>query len=368
MFVNPRTKNTWPTEKLIWRAPDDGQYLNLELGQGLTADDIDHNKDSLWRYSKALRLDQSYSISSGEGWTPLVSHRWGQLDVLFKLEYFSPSGSFKDRGISVLLSYLRQYGVKKIVEDSSGNVGASIATYSALGGFDCVIVAPSSAPKPKLAQIEAMGAKLCLVEGSRDQVAEKAVQLSESRFYASHSWHPYFLEGTKTIAFEIWEQCRGSLPDNIIAPLGQGGNILGCYIGFLELFNSGVISKMPRLFGVQAENCAPIHWAANSEKHSLEPKVTLADGIASAEPVRCEEILKALRESEGTTVAVSEENIVKAMHLVHKMGFYVEPTSAAALAGLTELSSEGTICKDEKTLVILTGSGLKATDVVRAHL
>lgn len=364
-YRNPRTGGTWPVTEALWRAPDDGEYVNLTPGRGLSREEIDTGAHSLWRYRAALRLPAAPERTLGEGWTPIVTARWDGVDILMKMEFLMPSGSFKDRGTAVMLNYLKQVGVTDILEDSSGNAGASVATYAAALGMKSRIFVPVAAPAPKRYQMAAMGADVVAVEGSRDDVANAALDASNSAFYAGHNRQAFFLEGTKTLAFEIWEQLGFRTPDNIVIPMGQGSNVMGCHMGFSELLACGVIDAMPRIYGVQAINAAPYYtaYAAGSDTPvPITPKPTIADGIASARPVRLREVLLAVRQSEGALLAVSEEAIVAALRDLLQDGFFVEPTTAAAAAGLRQLLSEGTIRAGETTVVILTGSGLKAVE------
>jgi threonine synthase len=195
-------------------------------------------------------------------------------------------------------------------------------------------------------------------------VAEAALRQAAGIFYASHNWQPLFVEGVKTLAYELWEQLGFRAPDNVVVPLGYGSNVLGCERGFAELLRGGEIATPPRLFGVQAANCAPYHVAFQAGVDRLVPTTvtpTVAEGIASARPTRVGEVLRAVRESGGAIVAVTEAEIVEALRGLAARGLYVEPTSAAAAAGLTQLVARGAIRPRETTVLVLTGSGLKAS-------
>ena len=362
-YVNPRTNKAWPTETPLWRAPDDGGYVNLTAGSGLSPGDIDRDEASLWRYRQALRLPGPPLRSLGEGWTPLVDGTWDGMAVHMKSEFLMPSGSFKDRGTAVMLNHLAQCGVIDILEDSSGNAGASIATYGAALGLRARIFVPASAPAPKRYQMAAMGAEVVPVPGTRDDVAQAVLADVDERFYAGHNHQPFFLEGTKTLAFELWEQLGFKVPDNIVIPLGQGSNVMGCYIGFGELRARGEIAAIPHIFGIQAANAAPAYAAyatGRDQPVEIEIQPTIADGIASARIVRLPEVLDAMRASGGGCVAVSEAEIIAALRQFTHQGFFIEPTCAAAGAGLSKLIADGAVKPGDITVVILTGSGLKA--------
>jgi threonine synthase len=370
-YINPRTGATWPIAEPLWKAPDDGGYVNLTPGDGLAPDDIDGAEHSFWRYRSAVRLPKPLETTLGAGWTPLLQTDWNGAPVRMKADYLMTSGSFKDRGTAVMLNYLKQVGVTSILEDSSGNAGASAATYAAALGLGCRIMVPAAAPAAKKIQMAAMGAEVVAIDGSRDDVANAALAESDRSFYASHNHQPFFLEGTKTLAFELWEQLGYRAPDCVVAPLGQGSNIMGCHIGFRELQAAGQIDSLPRIYAVQAANCAPYHAAFESggvEPIAITPQPTIADGIASATPVRLREVLAAVRETGGATLAVSEDEIVAGLAQLARRGFFVEPTTGAAAAGLTRLLDEGAIEPGQSVAVILTGSGLKAVEKIGAAL
>ena len=168
--------------------------------------------------------------------------------MLYKLEFMMPTGSFKDRGMTVMVSYLKSRGLDRVLEDSSGNAGASLAAYAAAAGMGCRILVPETASYPKIAQIAAGGADVVTIKGSRQDVAEAALRQSAEIFYASHNWQPFFLEGTKTLAYELWEQSGFQAPDNLVVPLGYGSNVLGADRAFAELEHTGEIAAGPRIF------------------------------------------------------------------------------------------------------------------------
>jgi len=278
-----------------------------------------------------------------------------------------PTGSFKDRGTAVMLNHLLEVGVGPIHEDSSGNAGASIATYAAAAGLACRIFVPATAPRGKIVQIAATGAAVEAIPGSRQDVTEAALAAINASFYASHNWQPFFIEGTKTLAYELWEQLGFAVPDNILVPTGYGSNILGLDRGFDELRRRGETTRMPRLFAVQAANCAAFaaSWDAGGEGHvPFSAAPTIADGIATVKPVRVAEVLAAIHQSNGDVVAVPEEEIGPALRRLGRLGLYVEPTAATAAAALSQLLADGTISPGETTVTVLTGHGLKAAEAI----
>jgi threonine synthase len=364
----PSCGATVAADRPLWRCAC-GSHLNLAPGVGLLRGDIVAGEASLWRYRAALALAGSPRVTLGEGWTPLVERRWDGAQVLFKLESQMPTGSFKDRGTAVMLNHLLTVGVGAIHEDSSGNAGASLATYAAVCGIACTIYVPATAPRGKIVQIAASGATVRAIPGTRQDVTAAALAAAEEggSFYASHNWQPFFIEGTKTLAYEVWEQLGFAVPDNIVVPTGYGSNILGLERGFDELLRRGEIARRPRLFAVQAANCAALAaaWTAGAEDYvPFQPQATIADGIATVRPVRTREVLAALRRSGGGVVAVPEERIAQALTALGRLGLFVEPTAATAAAALTLLLAVGTIAPHETTVAVLTGHGLKATDAI----
>ena len=365
-YIDSATGKTYPLDAPRWRG-ESGGHLNLAEAPGLLRADIDTAARSLWRYRKALLVDAASAVSLGEGWTPLVHGVWDGVPVAFKLEFTMPTGSFKDRGMTVMVSYLKSRGVTSVLEDSSGNAGASLSAYCAAAGMRCRILVPETASYPKIAQIAAYGADVVTIKGSRQDVADVALAMSQELFYASHNWQPFFAEGTKTLAYELWEQLGFRAPDNVVVPVGYGANVLGCDRGFSELLRNGEIGRTPRLYGIQAANCAPYHAAFSAGVEHFVPapvSPTIAEGIASSKPTRMREVLAPVRGSGGEIVAVTEDEIVRALGALAKMGFYVEPTSAAAAAGLSRLIARGTIRKGENIVLVLTGSGLKASESI----
>jgi len=363
-YIDSVTGAAYPLDEPRWRG-DSGGHVNLAQAPGLGRGEIDGATHSVWRYRKALLVDAAHAVSLGEGWTPLVRGDWDGVPVLFKLEFMMPTGSFKDRGMTVMVSYLKSRGITEVLEDSSGNAGASLSAYAAAAGMRCRILVPETASYPKIAQIAACGADTVTIRGTRQDVADAALAMSREVFYASHNWQPFFAEGTKTLAYELWEQLDFRAPDNVVAPVGYGANILGCDRGFSELARRGEIARMPRLYGIQAANCAPYHAAFQAGVEHFVPSPvapTVAEGIASSKPTRMREVLAPVRASGGAIAAVTEDEIVRALAALAKRGLYVEPTSAAAAAGLSQLIARGAIGRDQTTVLVLTGSGLKASE------
>ena len=358
-YLDPRTGRTYPLDTPRWCGDDQAPLLLTPLA-GITRDAIRAEDRSLWRYAAALPFIPDDPITMGEGCTPLVPRVIGGASALLKCEWFMPTGSFKDRGASVMLSLLRAQGVTDVLEESSGNGGAAVSAYAAAGGMAATIFVPASTSPAKTVQSRASGAAIQLIPGSRQDCADAALAESARIFYASHNWHPYFLHGTKTLAYELWEDLGFVAPDNVIVPCGAGSNVLGCWLGFSELFRIGQIAKLPRIWAAQPANCGPIARAALGLP-AVDAKPTIAEGTAIAQPIRLAECLNALRESQGGAVLVEEAEIAAAALSLARSGIYVEPTCAQAAAAYDLLRAQGRIAERETTVVVLTGTGLKAT-------
>ncbi|WP_066412142.1 threonine synthase [Halorubrum aethiopicum] len=347
-------------------------------------------RPGLWAFEDFLAVgdDPADRVTLGEGSTPLVdadgtasgagdapADPW---NAEFKLEYVFPTGSFKDRGATTTLTRARELGVDRVVEDSSGNAGAAIATYAARAGIDAEVYVPADVKAAKLRAIRRAGATPVRVEGSRADVTDACVAAVEGggdpddpdspdgsgtgpAWYASHAWSPAFFEGTATVAYEIARQRDWDAPDAVVTPLGHGTLFLGAYRGFRRLREAGWIDEVPRLYGAQAAGTAPIVRELHGPE-AADPdgkRNEAADGIRIAEPVRREEILEAIRETGGDAVAVTGAAGDRELDRLHAAGFYTEPTCAVAPAALRDLRSSGAIDDDEEVVVPLTGSGLK---------
>jgi threonine synthase len=350
-----------PLDDIRWRC-DCGGLLDIAWEPALDPDAIVTRQPSLWRYRDALPLIEACApVTLGEGFTPLLPMTFDSQTVWVKQDHLFPTGSYKDRGASVLVSQVRGLGVERVVEDSSGNAGSAIAAYCAHAGIQCTIYVPESTSPAKLEQIQAYGAKLVRVPGSREDTARAVWEAAQTAYYASHSWNPFFFHGTKTFAYEVVEQLNWRAPDSVVLPVGNGTLLLGAAIGFEELRRAGIIRHRPRLVGVQAAACAPLCRAYHAQAYEVPAATrgqTMAEGIAIAEPVRGEQILQAVRQSGGTMIAVEEDAIDAALHDLWRQGFYVEPTAAATIAGLRQYLRD--LDRDESIVSVLTGHGLKA--------
>ena len=316
-----------------------------------------------------LPLSETGSIvSMGEGNTPTVAlpavgRELGLERLYGKLEFLNPTGSYKDRGTSVMLAAVSEHGVREVVEDSSGNAGASVAAYSARSGMKAHVFVPAGAPEAKLKQIRVHGAEVHAIEGTREATTETAVSFAREQrlVYASHALSPYFPEGTKTFAYEIYQEYGRELPMHIVFPVGNGGLLLGAWRGFQELLEGGRIDRIPRLHCVQSTAVMPIAAAHNGAAwDGGQATKTIAGGISVAAPPRQGQVLEALRATGGDALAVDDQDILRFQRLLAEGdGIHAEPTSAAAFAGLERLISECSVLEGDAVLVPVTGSGLK---------
>ena len=350
----------------VWRCSCGG-ILDLKFTPFLDTKKIKSNLPDMWRYRDAIPIGEDKNIVSfQEGFTPLLEVETGEGKLLVKQDHLFPTGSYKDRGASVLISKVIELGIKKVVEDSSGNAGAAVAAYCAKAGIECDIYVPESTSAGKLAQIELYGANLHKVPGSREKTAEAVMEAAEKHYYASHSWNPWFFQGTKTFAYEVCEQLGWNSPDVVILPAGNGTLFLGAFIGFKELKFAGLIKKIPKMIAVQTSNCAPLYKSYLNrlkESSKIESVKTLAEGIAIADPIRGAQILEAVRETEGAVIAVTEDEIKYSLRNMMNRGYYIEPTTAAVIAGAVNFQNKNRDSLQGKTLVtVFTGHGLKSTD------
>ncbi len=316
----------------------------------------------MWRYREVIPIkDDRNIVSFNEEATPLIEIQIEKKSVLFKMDFLFPTGSFKDRGASVLVSKIKELNIKKVLIDSSGNAGSAISAYCAKAGIECMVLVPHNTSEEKLNQIKAYGAKLHIVRGDRDETARVALKLAERIYYASHYYNPYFFQGTKTFAYEVAEQLNWKVPDVVVLPIGNGTLLLGTFIGFKELLNQKLIKKIPKLVAVQAQNCAPIYRMFKNNTNcllDLAIKPTIAEGISVGRPPRANQIILAVKESKGTILMVTEKEIKQAWKEICLSGIYIEPTSATAVAGIKKYLK--TSKKGELIVSTFTGTGLKS--------
>ncbi|MCC6045147.1 MAG: threonine synthase [Desulfurococcaceae archaeon] len=329
----------------------------------------------VWRYRELLPLAEWVNpVSLGEGGTPLVRvDRAADPHVFVKFEGSNPTGSFKDRGMTVGVTIAKGLGVEGVVVASTGNTAASAAAYAARAGLRCLVYLPrGGVARGKLAQALLHGAEVVEVEGFFDDalelVLEEYVERSYSKLYPLNSVNPWRLEGQKTLAFELVDEL-GNTPDVVVVPVGNAGNISAIWKGFRELRDLGVISGTPRMIGVQATGAAPLAktWSTGSrELQVVEEPRTIASAIRIGRPVNWVKALKAVEESRGALLTVSDEEILEAIKMLARLeGLGVEPSSAASLAGYLKALEEGLVDRGETVVLVATGHALKDPDIVR---
>ncbi len=345
---------------------DCGGYLRLVGAKAPKIEDLKSREQTLWRYAEAIPVFED-RVSLGESVTPLLSTDLFGHTCFLKLDYLLPTGSKKDRGMAVMVSGLKSWGVQSVVEDSSGNAGASLSAYCGKAGIDREIYVPAYTSAGKAAQIAVYGARLRKVEGTREDTAEAAMEAGTRSFYASHRWSPLFEHGVKTYVYEIWEQMGYDLPDVLIAPCGNGSLISSAFDAIVEIRSSYPSTRLPRIVAVQADACAPLAtaWAQGLEDAApIQKGETAAEGIAIAFPIKAREVIGAVRNTGGAFVTVTDHELWNGLHTLAHQGVFVEPTSATVVAAFKKLVSDGWIRLDDKVVMEMTGSGLKATDKV----
>ncbi|MGQ9506305.1 MAG: pyridoxal-phosphate dependent enzyme [Candidatus Bathycorpusculaceae bacterium] len=349
------------TNLLDFRCPKCSQPLELQTFADFKAEKIIDKDYTLWRYAPFFPyVKKENIITVGEGWTPLVEF---SDHVYFKLENLNPTGSFKDRGSTVLFSALQKL-VKEaggyICEDSSGNAGASMAAYAARAGLKAKIYVPENVSGPKFNQIQFYGAEVIKVSGTRSKVAEKAQKAEKGKFYVGHILHPLFRNGIRSLAYEMAEQFGWHVPERIYLPVSAGTLLLGVISGFRHLMDSQVIANMPKIVACQTQQVSPLYHKFKNLSYALPEKITsIADALVSVNPPLLELMVKKLREADGDAVLVGESEIFEAFMELAGKGFFVEPSSAVAYAAYKKQLLSNEVSKSDEVVIILTGMGLK---------
>jgi threonine synthase len=369
-YVCPECATSTPITPTVWRC-DCGSPLDLSpLPPAPVV--VDDAERSLWRYRAALAFDGPAigwrSVTLGEGVTPLVSAETGgeaveggAADVRFKLDFLMPSLSYKDRGAAVLVTQAAAMGVERLVADSSGNAGVAIAAYAARAGIAAEVFVPAATSPKKVSQLRAFGASVRQIEGSRPDAAAAAVERVEATgaFYASHVYNPFFLEGTKTFAYEVWEQLGRQVPTTVVLPAGNGTLLLGAALGFAELVAAGAARQAPRLVAVQSALCDPVAAAwAGRDADLTGWTATVAEGIAIPTPPRLGQMVAAVRASGGVFLTATDEAILAARAELWSRGIDVEPTAAAVWAAWQAWPEAR--AATGPVIIALSGAGLKA--------
>lgn len=315
-----------------------------------------NNGSGMWAYSGLFDVFNVEETYLGEGQTPLIQREVEGHKFFAKMESLNPSGSFKDRNAAYLTAILKKFGIKQVIEDSSGNAGAALAFYCAAFGIDAHIFVPENTSGPKIRQIKNCGARISYIAGERVNAQKAALQLSASGdgIYASHAALPFGVAAYATIAFEVFEQL-GKLPKRIFAPIGHGSLFYGLLLGF-EVVAKYYALKRPAMIGVQPAVCAPLVKAWHKEVFNYQKGKSLAEGAVIARPVRGDDILKALIPGYDELIEIEETDITEAVLTLARSGLYVEPTSALVYAALKKLD----LPENDLNVLVFTGNGLKS--------
>jgi threonine synthase len=345
---------------LDWRCVACGAPLELSDEPPFDPALIRREDWTMWRYGALLPVERRVTL--GAGGTPLIESEADGLPVWAKLDYANPTGSYKDRGTETMMSYLLGHGVGQVVEDSSGNAGASVAMYAGAAGVRAQIYAPAAAPLGKKRAIAA-AAELVEVAGARAEVTAACLRAVEAgAAYATHAWSPFFIAGQQTLAWELWEQL-GTAPEAVVMPAGQGLLLLGVARGFRALHAAGCIERLPRLYAVQSAACDPFvrgFEAGLPAPVPVTPAPTQADGVVIGQQVRGAQVLAAIRESGGAALRVAEPELLAAHHALARRGLFAEPTSALTWAALPQVRQHLGVGHGGAIVTVLTGHGLKA--------
>jgi threonine synthase len=361
-------QNVCPTDGGIFFA----QYDLQTLKQNFKPESLRGREASLWRYREVL--PDVPPVTLGEGFTPLLpSHEFP--NVWIKDEGLSPTGSFKARGISVAISVARSLGLKKLAMPSAGNAASALAAYAAVSGMEAHIFMPQDVPRANRVECESYGAKVTLVNGLISDCARIVAERKDKEgwFDLSTLKEPYRVEGKKTMAYELFEQLGGKVPDAIIFPCGGGVGVIAMWKAFEEMEQLGWMgAERPKMIAVQAAGCAPLVKAWNEEKGSVEAwpdASTVAAGLRVPRPYGDYLVLQVLKESHGSAVSVTDEEILSSLkHWALVEGIFAAPEGAASLAAYRQLISQktpGVISERDRVILFNTGTGLKYLDVIR---
>ncbi len=366
-----------PPEKRFYVCPECGGLLEIELdlqyiSERLDREALERKPLNVWRYRQFLPIvDESKIVTLQEGGTPLyrcrrLEEKLGIAEFYVKYEGANPTGSFKDRGMTVGVTKALEFGVKTVACASTGNTSASLAAYAAKAGLKCLVILPSGkVALGKLAQAAIHGARIVAVKGNFDRALSLVRQICEKRgdIYLLNSLNPFRPQGQKTIGFEIADQLGWGVPDRLVVPMGNCANIWAIYKGFFELKEVGMIENIPRMVGIQAEGAKPIVDAVRKGIDKFIPvenPETIATAIRIGNPVNGSKAIRAIKRSGGTAESVTDEEIIEAQReLARSEGIGVEPASAAAIAGIKKLIERGEVDRDEKVVCVATGNVLK---------
>lgn len=351
-----------------------GSILEVETEvEDIPRETFENRRDNIWKYKEFLPVNADNRVSLDEGGTPFCKcEKIGKeldVDLYVKVEGSNPTGSFKDRGMSVGTTKAVDLGVNMVGCASTGNTSASLSAYAARAGLKCAVVLPSGkVALGKLAQAMFHGAKVFAIDGNFDDALKTITELAlDGELYLLNSINPFRLEGQKTIGFELVHDLGWESPDRVILPVGNAGNISAIWKGITEFRDAGYIKDTPMMTGIQAVNSAPIANAVKAGEDTVTPVEnpdTIATAIRIGAPVSSVKAMRAIKESNGTAETVTDDEILDAQkYLARTEGIGVEPASAASIAGLKKLVENGDVDKGERVVCIVTGHVLKDPNV-----
>ncbi len=365
------------TDAPNFRCGDCGEPLELPLVQsGSIRRDGGLVQTPIGRYADFFPFAEQPHLSLGEGFTPLMeaprlAEQLGIQRLHLKNETMNPTWSFKDRGTVAGLHHAVQLGYEQIGTVSSGNMATSVAAYGARAGLRTFVLVQSTIAAEKLAPVAIYGADLITVEGDYGELYDASLRIgTELGIYFINSDHPYRVEGSKTISFEIAEQLDFQMPDYLIVPTSAGGNLRGIDKGLREFHAAGLIARIPKLICAQSVGCAPIAtaWGAGKERIShFGPTDTIAHAIENPNPPSGNQALRLLRRNGGHAVAVNNQEIIAAQAELAQAGVFAQPASAVPIAAIRRLRSEGYLTSHDHVAAVITGSGLKYTAAFQHH-
>ena len=365
-------KEEYDDDQIIYTCQKCGNILEAVPDFDVDKSIFDGRRQTVWKYKECIPVDESKIVSLDEGGTPFIHcDKLGDelgIDLYVKVEGSNPTGSFKDRGMTVGMTKAMELGVSTVGCASTGNTSASLAAYAARGGLRCVVFLPSGkVALGKLAQAMFHGAEVFSVDGNFDEALEAMTQLAlEKHLYLLNSINPFRLEGQKTIGYEIVHDLGWQSPDRIMLPVGNAGNISAIWKGVTEFKEAGFIDDLPMMTGIQAEGASPIYNSFKKKSMDMTPvenPETVATAIRIGAPVSSIKALHAIYDSDGYCETVSDDEILDAQkYLARTEGIGVEPASAASIAGLRKLVDEGVVDKGEKIVCVVTGHVLKDPD------
>jgi threonine synthase len=376
--INCHTK--YEIDEIVYFCKKCGDILEIKLDYAALAESLKSGEWkkaplSVWRYRHFMPIHEATKIVTlNEGGTGLhrserLGAELGLKNLYVKNEGENPTGSFKDRGMTVGVTKAVELGARHVICASTGNTSASLAAYAARAGIKCTVLIPSGKiAYGKLAQAMIHGAKVLQVRGNFDEALEFVLKLAEKHksIYLLNSINPFRIEGQKSLGYEICEQLNYEAPDRLIVPVGNAGNISAIWKGFSEFHQLGLIKKLPKMTGIQAAGSAPIAQAIKNHKDTIIPVAkpeTVATAIRIGAPVSWKKAMNAIRDSHGTAETVTDEEILDAQRILARIeGIFVEPASASSIAGLKKLVKNGVINRDERVVCVTTGHGLKDPD------